>query len=288
MTLKEVLDRTTQFFKEKEFETPRLEAEILLSRALKYPNRVDLYLKFDQPLKDHELQVCRDVVRRRSLGEPVAYIFSEKEFYGLSFKVNSGVLVPRPETELLVEQALAWAKEDKNYRILDIGTGSGCIGLTLAKKLPKSSVTLVDISPTAIKVVQENAKELGFIGDEASRISVLEADASTLEFQKGTFDIIVSNPPYISMTDAAVQVSVKKYEPHMALFAEDQGYQKLKLWSQKAATWMRAESFVGFEMGHLQGEEMMKHFNSLGVFSTVRIVKDLAGLDRHIIGERKA
>lgn len=286
MTLKEVLNRTTQFFREKNFETPRLEAEILLSRALKFSNRVDLYLKFDQPLKEHELQVCRDVVRRRSLGEPVAYIFNNKEFFGYDFKVNSDVLVPRPETEILIEQVLAWADPAKAYRILDLGAGSGCIGLTLAKKLPLSSVTLVDISAGAVKVIQENAKDLGFSGEEAGRISVLEADASTLEFQQGTFDIIVSNPPYIAMTDAEVQISVKKYEPHLALFAEEHGYQKLKLWSQKAAGWLRPQGFMGFEMGHTQGAEMKKHFDSLGVFSTVRIVKDLAGLDRHIIGER--
>lgn len=286
MTLKEVLSRTTQFFKEKNFETPRLEAELLLSGALKYTNRVDLYLKFDQPLKDHELQACRDVVRRRSLGEPLAYIFNQKEFFGLPFIVNENVLVPRPETELLVEAVLAWVKPETQYNILDLGTGSGCIGLTLAKKIPNSKVTLVDISAGAIKVVEENAKNLGFVGEEANRLKITESDAGEINFPSQSFDIIVSNPPYIDLSDKDVQGSVKKYEPHLALFAEEHGYQKLKLWSQKAASWMRPKAFMGFEMGHNQGVEMKKHFDSLGVFSTVRIVKDLAGLDRHIIGER--
>jgi release factor glutamine methyltransferase len=139
MKLKEVLDKTTAFFKDKKLDTPRLDAELLLSHGLKL-DRIQLYMKFDQPLSDEELATCRELVRRRSQGEPVAYIQGSKEFYGFSFEVNSHVLIPRPETEHIIDEALKWATDkDRELKILDLGTGSGCVGLTLLKKFPQSA-----------------------------------------------------------------------------------------------------------------------------------------------------
>ncbi len=284
MKLKEVLDRTVQFFKDKKIDTPRLDAEILLTEALGYKSRVDLYLKFDQPLSEVELNRSRDFVRRRTQGEPVAYIIGKKDFFGHSFQVNSDVLIPRPETELLVEEALNWQKTHQvsSPRILDLGCGTGCIGLSILEKIEDATLVSVDKSAGALQVARQNAEAMGL----ADRVEFIESDVMNLELKAGEFDIIVSNPPYIAEDDPEVQAEVKKFEPHMALFAPENGLSALLMWSQKARAWLKPSGFMGFEMGWTQGPKMKEHFTRLESFGTVRIVKDLAGMDRHIIGEK--
>lgn len=284
MKLKEVLDRTVQFFKEKKIETPRLDTEILLTEALGYKNRVDLYLKYEQPLKEEELARSRDFVRRRAQGEPVAYIVGKKDFYGFTFQVDSSVLIPRPETELLVEAALDWVQKKKisACQILDLGTGSGCIGLSLLKKIPESTLTAVDISGEALEIAKKNAGTLGV----SSRVEFIQSDSLELDFPKQSFDLIVANPPYIAENDPHVQLEVKVFEPNEALFAPDNGLSSLCEWSKKAVPWLKSISFMGFEMGSTQGPVMKEHFTSLKTFDNVKVIKDLAGLDRHVIGEK--
>jgi release factor glutamine methyltransferase len=284
MKLKEVLDRTVQFFKDKKIETPRLDTEILLTEALGFKNRVDLYLKFDQPLKDEELAKSRDFVRRRSQGEPVAYIIGKKDFFGFTFHVNDNVLIPRPETELLVEEAIKWTKQNQieNPKILDMGCGSGCIGLTLLKKIPNATLIAVDKSAEALEVAKQNAQLL----EVNERAEFVCSDSMDLKFDAKTFDLILSNPPYIAENDPNVQAEVKAYEPEMALFADQDGYQALIGWSTKAVSWLKDKSWMGFEMGMTQGPRMKEHFSGLNTFSEVHITKDLAGLDRHIVGEK--
>jgi release factor glutamine methyltransferase len=284
MTLKEVLDRTVQFFKDKQIETPRLDTEILLTEALRYKNRVDLYLKFDQPLKDEELARSRDFVRRRVQGEPVAYIIGKKDFYGNQFQVSPAVLIPRPETELLVEAALNWI--DKNQiehpKVLDLGCGSGCIGLSVLKKNSNATLVAVDKSADALEIAKKNAELLGV----ADRVQFIESDVANLDLKERSFDVILSNPPYIAENDPEVQPEVKRFEPNIALFSGANGYQALTSWSQKAQAWLKNQAFMGFEMGWTQGEKMKEKFASFGVFSQVKIIKDLAGMDRHIVGEK--
>jgi release factor glutamine methyltransferase len=284
MKLKEVLDRTVQFFKDKNIETPRLDTEILLTEALGYKNRVDLYLKFDQPLKDEELSRSREFVRRRSQGEPVAYIIGKKDFYGFTFHVNDSVLIPRPETELLVEEAINWAKKNQveNPKVLDMGCGSGCIGISFLKKVPGAQLIAVDKSAEALEVAKQNATLLEVDG----RAEFILSDSMDLKFDPSTFDIILANPPYIAEDDPDVQAEVKAYEPEIALFAQESGFQALKGWSSNAKGWLKAKSLMGFEMGATQGPQMKKTFEGLQVFSKVFILKDLAALDRHIIGEK--
>ncbi len=284
MNLKEVLDRTVQFFKDKNIETPRLDTEILLTEALGYKNRVDLYLKFDQPLSDENLAKSRDFVRRRSQGEPVAYIIGKKDFYGFTFQVNDNVLIPRPETELLVEEALKWLEKNQidHPKILDLGCGSGCIGIALLKKIPNATLIAVDKSEDAVQVAKQNAQNLG-VGDRAEFVT---SDSAALKFDAQTFDLILANPPYIAENDPNVQAEVKAFEPEMALFADDNGYQALKSWAKHAAPWLKDKAWMGFEMGATQGPTMKEYFSGLKIFDEVRVVKDLASLDRHIVGEK--
>lgn len=283
MKTKEVLDKTIQFFRDKKMENARLEAEWLIGAGLGL-DRVQLYLKFDQPLKEDEIIKLREMVKRRISGEPMAYITNSRGFYGLEFKVTPDVLIPRPETETLVEKALDYLKtlDQESISVLDLGTGSGCIGLTIAKKDPRVSVKLVDISPGALSVAKENAKNLKI----TDRCQFFEAKADQFLIQSSEkFDLILANPPYIAPTDTHVEKDVKTFEPHTALFAAE-GTSLLKLWSQSAVSRLKEKSLLMMEMGFDQGLQMKEFYLNTKCFSEVEILKDLSGHDRVILGEK--
>jgi release factor glutamine methyltransferase len=296
MILKEVLDKTTKFFHEKKISQPRLEAEILLSNALHFSSRVELYLKFDLPMNEEDLNKCRELVRRRATGEPVAYLIGEKPFFKSTFKVGPGVLIPRPETELLVEYALNWIQKKSITapKILDLGSGSGCIGLSLLKELPQATLHSVDISIKAQEWTLLNAHDLNL----QDRINFHNMDAQKflsdpavyLKDATETFDLIVSNPPYIGESDPMIQAEVKKFEPSEALFAKDDGMFFIKNWSYLIANnfsgYLNKQNLVIFEMGMSQGNLARDCFESLQFFDKVFVEKDLAGLDRFIVGEK--
>ncbi|KYG66776.1 protein-(glutamine-N5) methyltransferase, release factor-specific [Bdellovibrio bacteriovorus] len=289
MKLKEILDKTTQFFKDKGIETPRLDAELLLAHGLKL-ERIQLYLKFDQPMKEDELATLRELVRRRAQGEPVAYILGYREFYKYRFEVNNHVLIPRPETEHVIEEVLAWAKDQKSdLGLIDLGFGSGCIGLTLLKELPQAKLVAVDISAEASAVAKRNAESLGV----QDRVRFVNADAANSDAVLTAYkeltgndkiDVLVSNPPYIASDDPQVEANVKKFEPNLALFADDQGLALLKNWSKIYSSHLAAKACVVMEMGMTQGSVMKDYFSNFNVFSEVKVIKDLAGLDRLICG----
>jgi len=256
MLLGEILQKTTDFFKEKKIESARLDAELLIAEVLKL-KRIELYIKFETPLTDDEIQRCRDFVRRRSLGEPVAYILERKDFYNETFKVTKGVLIPRPETEGLVEEVLAWTKKNslKEIFLADFGSGSGCVGLSILKEHKQVQLTGIDASEVAVKISQENAS-------------------------------IVANPPYIAKDDPAVQTSVKAFEPGEALFAEDEGFREISEWAKVAGQVLRKGGLVAFEIGATQAEKAKKIFADTSQFALIRSAKDLAGLDRFIFAEK--
>ena len=284
MKLKEVLDKSIQFFKEKKLDTPRLDAEFLIAHALKL-DRMQLYMKYEAPLSELEVSQCREAIRRRSQGEPAAYITGEKGFYGFVFKVGAGVLIPRPETEHLVEESLEFIKEKKLLapRILDLGAGSGCIGFSILKNCPEATLVSVENSAEAARYWKENCELLGlYTRSELIFQSAIEIDESKM----GRFDIIVANPPYISSADTAVEANVKKFEPAAALFADNGGLSLLSTWSKKFSANLKPTSLMVFEMGYLQGPDMVKAFTELQIFKTVSVAKDLSGLDRIIKGAR--
>ena len=280
MLLKEVLNKSIQFFKDKKIESYRLDAELLIAHALKI-DRISLYLKHEQPLSEAEVQLCRDFIRRRSLGEPVAYIIEEKGFFTEVFKVLPGVLVPRPETELLVEEALKFIEKNKieNPKILDLGAGTGCIGLSVLKQVPSATLVSVDISEKAIENINLNVEKLQL----QDRVTVTHKSVEDLTWSEN-FNIILANPPYIAPEDPEVEPNVKTFEPALALFAENKGFLFLKNWSKLSVKSLKKPGLMAFEMGYLQGSEMKDYFQSLGVFAEVEILKDLAGKDRIIKG----
>lgn len=290
MKLKEILDKTTAFFKDKKIDTPRLDAELLLAHGLKL-ERIQLYLRFDQPMKDEELAVLRELVRRRAAGEPVAYILGYRDFFGHRFEVNSNVLIPRPETEHIVEDVLAWAQDkDQPWGFVDLGCGSGCIGLSLLKEYPQAKLIAVDLSASAVETAKRNAEALGV----ADRVQFVSCDAGDVDAVmsaykdfagKAQIDVLVSNPPYIAQNDPQVEENVKKYEPNSALYAEEDGLALLKAWSAAFAPYLRKPGLMLMEMGMSQGAAMKQSYDSLKIFNEISVIKDLSGHDRVIRGE---
>ena len=281
--LKDILQKTTQFLRDKGSPSARLDTELLISTALKW-DRIKLYLNYEYPLSEEELTACRDFVRRRASGEPVAYILGYKDFYNHAFKVNRGVLIPRPETESLVETAIDFAGKSSVSRVVDLGTGSGCIGLSVLKELADAQLLAVDLSPLAIEVASENAATL----ELSDRSHFLTMDAAVVESAHVTetlgdlADVILANPPYIGRNDPAVEKNVKMFEPQEALFSEEEGLAHIRQWASAASRIGREGALVMFEMGHEQGLLAKQIFLDIGRFQDVKIVKDLSGRDRFI------
>ena len=211
-TISSLLNWTVNYFKSKNIESARLDAEVLLSHVLGQ-ERIYLYVHFDEPMEQAELGKFREYVKKRAQHVPVAYIIGEKEFMGLPFKVTPDTLIPRPDTEILVENVLANLAEDETVQIVDIGTGSGAIILSLLANLPKARGKTVDIAVKAVEVAKENAVRL----QVADRCEFLVGDLFA-PLQDSKFDVIVSNPPYIPQKDiATLEVDVRAYEPVSAL-----------------------------------------------------------------------
>jgi release factor glutamine methyltransferase len=277
MLLKEIFEKSVQFFKDKKIESARLDAELLISHALKI-DRLQIYIKYELPVTEVEVQKCRDYIRRRAQGEPVAYIIGEKGFYGDMYSVGEGVLIPRPETEQIVEEALSYIKT-KNLispQILDLGAGTGCIGFAILKNSEAATLTSVEKSEVAFKYLKENQQKLEL--QERSRLVLNDVMEFNPENEK--FDIIVANPPYIAENDPQTEIYVKKFEPSSALFAADEGFKDLFNWSSKFKNYLKPNGIMLFEMGYKQGPKLKQHCDSFNHFSEVKILKDLSGLDR--------
>jgi release factor glutamine methyltransferase len=216
-SLIDVLRLSTTYLGDHGSTSARLDAELLCAHALGI-KRLDIYLQFDRPLDEVELSAIRELVRRRGKGEPVAYITGVREFYGRSFAVTPDVLIPRPDTETIVERALTVlrARADAPSRVADLGTGSGCIAITIAAEVPGAAVVATDISSAALAVARANADRLG--------VAVTFIDASWADGLDGAFDLIVSNPPYVTTAElAAVDRDVRDFEPEGALLGGDDG-----------------------------------------------------------------
>jgi len=272
-TLK-VLTWTAGYLSEKGVANARREAEWLLCEATGL-DRVGLYLNFEKPLNDEELAAYRGLVARRGKREPLQHILGSQEFDGLSFMVSPAVLIPRHDTETLLEQALKQAPHARN--ILDIGTGSGCIAIALAKRLPEAAVTAVDLSPGALAVAQRNAEQHG-VAIELLQGSFFEPVAGR------RFELIVSNPPYITSDDLnRLQPEVRDHEPRLALDGGPDGLAAYRVIISQAAAHLEPNGWLLFEVGAGQSEDVAVLLAQAG-FGDIITASDPGGIERVVGG----
>jgi release factor glutamine methyltransferase len=253
---------------------PRREAEVLLGAALGR-SRAWLLANPDEVIRDCEATDRYEaLLTRRSYGEPVAYLLGEKEFWSLPLRVGPGVLVPRPETELVVERALAHLPADRDLDVLDLASGSGAIALAIANERPRCRVVATDVAPAAVEVTRENALRLG-VGD---RVAVLQG--KWFEPVAGRrFELIASNPPYIAADDARVEPGVRRHEPADALFSGPTGLEALQVIAAGAPGHLRPGGWLVVEHGDTQGAAV-RALLAAAEFEDVRTFRDLSGLER--------
>jgi len=256
---------------------PRLEAEILLAHVLKKP-RSYLYSHPEKILSSQQLQLIKHYLQRRIDGEPIAYILGEKEFWSLSLEVNKHTLIPRPDTELLVEQVLKIIPANMKKTIVDLGTGSGAVALALARECPNCLIVATDLSAEALQIAKRNAKRLGLNNIEFYQGEWCAALPPTL------YDIILSNPPYIPENDPHLLQGDLRFEPQQALVAGKDGLNALRSIVPQAKNFLQAGGYLFFEHGYDQGEAVRKLLLQ-HEFTDIVTAKDWAGHDRVTFGK---
>jgi len=280
MTIREILNEATRELEVAEMETARLDAEVLLAFCLKC-ERLEFLKNPDLKINKNKLSQYTKLVERRLKYEPVAYITGRKEFWSFTLEVNKDVLIPRPDTEIIVEEALAVGKDIIAPRIADIGTGSGAIALALAKELPGAEITATDISAAALKIAKKNARNLKL----EKNIEFLQGDLFAPV--KGLFDIIVSNPPYISTAEyEALPHGVKDFEPQIALLAGQTGVEFYEKLIYQSKNHLKKDGWLLMEIGAPQAEKICTIMQECAFFENIDVRRDYAGHDRVIKGRK--
>lgn len=275
-TVLKVLQWTADYLSQKGVENGRRDAELLLCATLDL-DRVGLYLNYDRPLSPAELAAFRERVGRRARREPLQHVLGRTEFWSLPFLVTPAVLIPRGDTEVLVEEALK--RVAGPCSILDVGTGSGAIAIALAHELPTAAVTAVDISTEALAVAAENARGNGVEG----RVSFLQADLGALPV--GPYDLVVANPPYIPAGDlAGLMPEVRDFEPHLALNGGGDGLDCYRRLMPAAAACLKSSGWLLLEVGCGQAPQVLELLRETG-FDERFAARDLAGIER-VVGGR--
>ena len=285
-TISELLRKTTSYLKEKGSSSPRLDAEVLMTEILGL-SRVELYTNYEQPLTPPEVDRYRELIRRRSVGEPVAYILGRASFRNLTLRVDRDVLIPRPETEQVVEIAVQYLMEG-NWptppMVLDLGTGSGAIAISIACGFPEAEVTATDASANAIELARENARTAG----AGERIEFVHSDLFEALDPLTTYDLIVSNPPYISEEEwETLAPDVRDFEPREALFGGIDGLDYFRRLAVEAPQFLKPHGALVMEIGHLQGPAVLELMHASDLYRAVRVGQDYAGHDRIVVGQRK-
>lgn len=258
-------------------DTPILDAEVLLLRVLD-KDRAYLRAWPDKELSEGQLSAYRTLVSQRQSGQPVAYLIGFREFWSRDFMVTPDVLIPRPETELLIELSLSVLPSEKKRTIIDLGTGSGIIAVTLGKERPNAKIVATDISPAALQVAINNARRLNATHIQFYLSNWFENIAD------GKFDLIVSNPPYIAENDGHLHIGDLRFEPKTALAAAQQGLNDIRIISETAISRLEPEGYLIIEHGYNQKEEINNLFHSLG-YRNIQSHTDLSGQPRVTLGQ---
>lgn len=287
-TIGRLLNWTADYLTQRAVDEPRLTAEVLLAQAVTC-RRIELYTRFDEVLAADPLARFRSLVKRAADHEPAAYLVGEKEFYSLPFFVTPAVLIPRPETETLVESAieLLSATEVEHPSILDLGTGSGCIAVALAKQLPEARIVGTDVSPDALAVARSNV-ERNFVSD---RVTLIEADRLNLPPETvppGGFDLLVSNPPYVAVAAmTGLDRTVQAFEPSIALTDGDDGLSFYRCIASEGATVVKLAGHVIVEVADGQADAVVDALVAGHAWTHVRTMKDrVTRLQRVVIFQK--
>jgi release factor glutamine methyltransferase len=280
ITVLEVVQKTTDFLAGKGVESARLNAELLIGHALGL-KRMQLYLQFERVLAEAELEKIRPLVKRRSQREPLQYILGDTEWAGVKLKVDKRALIPRPETELLVELVVERLAAPPT-RILDLGTGAGAIALALAKRYENAAVTAVDASEDALALAAENAVALGC----ADRMNLVKSNWYESLRADEPYDVIVSNPPYLTAEEtAAAEPEVRVHEPVSALTAAEEGLADLRVIIAGAGERLAPGGLLALETGIAQHAELVRCLEGAG-FVAVESRQDLTGRDRFMLARK--
>jgi len=282
-TIGKLLTWTTDFLREKGADNPRLDAEVLLAHARSCP-RIELYTAFEQEPDEPVRTAFRELVRRRAEGTPVAYLVGHREFFSLEFRVSPEVLIPRPETELLVVRGIDLAKllspeddSEADLQIADVGTGSGVLAVCLAKHLPSTRVTAIDVSQPALEVAHDNATR----HKVSERITFLCSDLFAECSADAQFDLVVSNPPYVSTAEMSqLDAGVHNHEPHLALDGGEQGMAVYRRLVPQAAARLRPGGWLLMEVGPSNAEQVEALVTETAGLAVKKTLVDLANLPR--------
>ena len=281
-SIRRVLAWATDDFKRRGNKSARLDAELLLGEALGL-DRIKLIVEAERPLADDELSRYRDLIKRRRASEPIAYILGRREFFALPMRVDRRVLIPRPDTEILVETALHGTRDQHLYgRMLDLCTGSGCVAIAFAKERPTWRVTAVDLSPDAAAVARENVQRAGVVHN----VAVLEGDLFATLPEGAQFELITANPPYIPSDEiAGLDADVRDFEPRLALDGGADGLDITRRLVGTAARYLSPGGLLALEGGFDQAPAVEELLQGAG-FSQIVRSKDLAGVERVVSGRR--
>jgi release factor glutamine methyltransferase len=276
-TLKQAFDAALRRLEQADTPSPRLSAELLLMFTLGC-TRAYLFTYPERELTDDEIARYGEAIARRCTGEPAQYITGHQEFFGRDFLVSPAVLIPRPETEHLIEAMLELFSRESRLDILDVGTGSGCIAVTLAKEFPRSRLIAVDISPEALDIAQANAARL------EARVEFTQSDLLSGLAPEREFDVIVSNPPYVGELESdKVQRQVKDFEPHIAVFGGQHGMDMIHRLLPQAWQHLKPGGWFLMEIGYSTTEPVR---SAMHAWSNFRIIPDLQGIPRVVVARK--
>jgi release factor glutamine methyltransferase len=294
-TIQKLLNWVTQYLMGKGIDSPRLSAELLLSDILGL-KRIELYTQHDKPVAQKELDKLHNLVKRAGQHEPIAYLIGKTEFYSMELDVSPDCLIPRPETELLVQRAIEFLRDQRHKSgvlspesgvyICDLCTGCGCIAVAIARNFPNARIIATDISSSALEIAANNIKKHNL----QDRITLLSGDLFEPvipQLDTGKFDLIVSNPPYVSAVEyEKLDKNVKEYEPRLALFAGVDGLDIYRRIIEKVDDFLKNDSALIMEIGYSQGPAIREMLDKSGIFSDIKIEKDFSNNDRIVTAKK--
>jgi len=285
-TIQKLLNWVTEYLTGKGVDSPRLSAELLLCYVVGL-TRIELYTRFDKPVPQQQLDKLRDLVRRAGLDEPIAYLIGRTEFYSIELDITSECLIPRPETELLVQRAIEFLRSRDGVQfVCDLCTGSGCIAVAIAKNFSDARVIATDISAGALEVAARNVEKHNL----HERIELLQGDLFeplVTQLDVTEFDLIVCNPPYVSSAEyETLAANVKDYEPKSALFAGTDGLDVYRRLIDKVDSFLKPGAALILEIGYAQGPAVRELLEQTGAFGEIKIEKDPHDNDRVVSAVR--